>query len=200
MFHGIGMRLVHLRAVSMRRACAEQNGKMATVLGLEESLLQDICNEAVMQGLKVACISNQLFLKGYVVSATVEALQFIKQRAKESGAVDIKDLHVSGGFHSSLMSSALPRLVTALEEVDLSMPSVRVYSNVTGLPYKNVSEIKELLAAQLTRPILWQDTIMNMIADGGPEGFFEVGPGRQLRLTLKQIDRTAFRTCKNVEA
>ena len=191
---------MHLRAVSMQRACTEQSGKMATVVGLEERVLQDICNEAERQGLKIACISNYLFPKGYVVSATVEGLKFVKQRAMASGAADVKDLHVSGAFHSSLMSSAVPKLVAALEEIDVCMPSIQVYSNLTGLPYRNVSEIKQLLADQLTCPILWQHTVTNMIADSGPEGFFEVGPGRQLRLTLKRIDRNAFRDCKNIEA
>lgn len=173
---------------------------MTSVIGLEERVLQGICDEAETRGLGVACISNHLFPKGYVVSATVEALKFIQQRAATSGAVDVKDLHVSGGFHSSLMSSAVPKLEAALEEVDFSMPSIPVHSNVTGLPYKSVSEIKQLLAKQVTHPVLWQNTMSNMIANSGPEGFVEVGPRRQLRLILKWIDKNAFRACENIEA
>ena len=206
----------------MHEACKEQPSGMLTLVGLEEqrvNLLCRMCKEKLPTGAEI-CIANYLFPKGYVVSGTGEALKLIRELASglEDVRCTIKDVHVSGAFHSSLMTSAVVKLWKGLEKADISVPRIPVYSNVTGLPYSGVEEIRHRLAEQVIKPVLWEATMRNMIerargreeeplgeereGEGEGEGerevrFVEVGPGRQLRSMLKRIDNNAFKKCIN---
>ena len=199
----------------MHEACKEQPSGMLTVVGLEEERVSHLCRECkdkLPRGTEI-CIANYLFPKGYVVSGSEEALKLIRElvsRLKDATCT-IKEVHVSGAFHSSLMTSAVAKLWKELEKVDISAPRVPVYSNVTGLPYSGAEEIRQRLAEQVIKPVLWETTIKNMMEGerrerGEGQGkerevcFMEVGPGRQLRAMLKRIDKEAFKKCMNFGA
>ncbi|MEA1896544.1 MAG: [acyl-carrier-protein] S-malonyltransferase, partial [Bacteroidota bacterium] len=63
-----------------------------------------------------------------------------------------------------------------------------IYQNYTAKPTSNPEEIKNNLIAQLTAPVRWTQTIINMIADG-VSSFTEVGPGKVLQGLVKKVDR-----------
>lgn len=186
----------------MQAACDEQPSGMLTLVGLDEAKVQQLCvhcKETLPDS--EICIANYLFPKGYVVSGGKDAIALLREVA--SGAT-VKEVAVSGAFHSNLMSSAVPRLRDGLAMVDISPPRLPVYSNVTGLPYNDVEEIRRNLAEQIIRPVLWETTIRNMVERerGGRVGegglkFVEIGPGRQMRAMLKRIDKDAFKNCVN---
>ena len=134
----------------MQQACLETPSTMLTVVGLDHDTLQAIINSSDMEG--EACIANHLFPRGYVISGSVDRVEMIRKKAEELGAT-MKEVKVSGAFHSRLMSSAVEKLDAVLQEIDLSLPSIPVYSNVTGLPYSSVAEIKTGLAQQVTSPV-----------------------------------------------
>ena len=194
---------------------------MLTIVGLEEQTVNRLCLECkdrLPRGDEEICIANYLFPKGYVVSGTREALELMRELV--TGLKDVrctvKEVRVSGAFHSKLLTSAVAKLQKGLEKAEISAPMIPVYSNVTGLPYSGVEEIRQRLAEQIVKPVLWEATIRNMIkrgrekveekeGEGEREGeedgrevqFIEVGPGRQLRSMLKRINNDAFKKCIN---
>ena len=107
--------------------------------------------------------------------------------AKQGGAKLVKELVVSGAFHSPLMASAKTELKAKLDETPFYEGKIPVYANVTAKAVSNPIEIKKLLEDQLTKPVRWEETIINMIADGADE-FVEVGPGKVLQGLIKRIN------------
>ncbi|HHY92409.1 MAG TPA: ACP S-malonyltransferase, partial [Firmicutes bacterium] len=99
-------------------------------------------------------------------------------------------LKVSGPFHSRLLAPAGERLAEELAQVDLSDPALPVVANVTAEYVRDKEEVKGLLVQQVSRPVLWEDSVQKMLADG-VDTFVEVGPGRTLSGFVKKIDRTA---------
>lgn len=107
--------------------------------------------------------------------------------SKNEGAKLVKELVVSGAFHSPLMESAVRDLKSKLKSTPFYNAKIPVYSNVTAKPVQNKDEIKDLLLQQLTKPIRWEDIITNMINDGADE-FYEIGPGKVLQGLVKRIN------------
>lgn len=68
------LRLVKVRAQAMQAAAETTEGAMISVVGLEESVLQSICEKASQETGEVCQIANYLFQKGYVVSGTQVAM------------------------------------------------------------------------------------------------------------------------------
>jgi [acyl-carrier-protein] S-malonyltransferase len=106
--------------------------------------------------------------------------------AKGRGAKMVKELPVSGAFHSPLMESAKSGLQAALETTDIRDASIPVYANVTAKPVQRADEIRQLLNEQLTSPVRWEETVRNMAADGAST-FVELGPGKVLQGLVKRI-------------
>lgn len=196
-----GLHLVKLRAEAMQEACQQPKGTMSSITGVQEThSLESLCQEAKELGHGEVCIANYIFPRGFVVSGCKRAVDYVKQKAQSTLDCSVKDVAVSGGFHSPLMASAVPKLRTALDQIEISEPNVPVYSNVTGLPYRSTAEIKTQLAEQIIKPVLWEACIRNMIRDScGEPVFVELGPGKQLKAMLKRIDREAFKRCLNLE-
>ena len=175
----------------MQDACVETRGAMATITGLEERQVLDLCEQA---SLGEACIANYIFPKGYVVSGALAAIEHVKEEARKAGG-SVRDIGVSGAFHSPLMTSAVSKIQATLENMEMSLPHMAIYSNATGLPCRTVGELKTQLAVQLVKPVLWEQSIRNIMRDHPGLQFAEVGPGKQLRAMLKRIDKEAFREC-----
>lgn len=194
-----GLSTIRRRAEAMQEAAKEQSGAMATVIGLEEEQLQRLCTDATRHGQESVCIANYLFDKGYAISGSLPAVEQVKDASLQAGAKTVKNLHVSGAFHSPLMAPAASKLQQALSLCTLRAPRFPVYSNVTGAPYSTPLSVRELLATQLQSPVKWNTTIRGMISNRPSAVFVECGPGRQLKATLGKLDRRAFRGCISVE-
>jgi [acyl-carrier-protein] S-malonyltransferase len=130
------------------------------------------------------------------VSGTKAACQRVAQRAEAAGAMKVVPLAVAGAFHTSIMQPAVARLAAALKGISLMRPRIAVTSNVDARPHDDPDEICDLLTRQVVSPVLWEDSMRRLLADGFDE-FYEVGPGRVLRGLLKRIDRKA--TAKGVD-
>jgi [acyl-carrier-protein] S-malonyltransferase len=133
------------------------------------------------------------------------ALARLREAARGQGGIKALPLSVSTAFHSAMMAPAAEKLAEALREVDLAAPKIPVYSNLTGRSLMEgrppgLSEaawIRCRLALQAQKPVLWQETIENMIEDG-VEFFIEVGPGRTLSGLVRKT-RPDFGVTVNVE-
>ena len=178
-----GLKLVSIRANAMQKACENNPGTMAAVLGLEDNLVEKICQE--INGVVVAANYNcpgQL-----VISGELNAIESACEKLKESGARRALVLPVGGAFHSPLMEEAKKELEDAINKTVFSDPICPIYQNVSGLPYSSEIEIKENLISQLTSPVKWTQSIMQMVEDGA-EKFIEVGPGRVLQGLVRKIN------------
>ena len=180
-----GLLLVSQRAQAMQKACELQPSTMAAVLGLEDSVVENICAQTA--GVVVAANYNcpgQL-----VISGEIEAVNTACEALKEAGARRALLLPVGGAFHSPLMEPAREVLATAIENTQFTAPACPIYQNVNAKATTNPSEIKKNLMAQLTAPVKWTQTLQNMIADGADK-FVEVGPGNVLQGLVKKVDRS----------
>ncbi len=183
-----GLQLVRLRGELMQRAGEEHPGTMAAVVGLDASVLTAICTEASSAGV-VQC-ANFNSPGQIVISGSVAGVQKAMEIAKTRGAKLVKQLPVSGAFHSPLMSTARAGLRDALEKIELLDASIPVYANVTAKPVQRGAEIRRLLEEQLTSPVRWDSSVSNMAAAGATE-FVEIGPGKVLQGLVKRIAPSA---------
>lgn len=181
-----GLKLVSKRAQAMQKACSLEPSTMAAVLGLEDSIVEQICHDT--PGTVVAANYNcpgQL-----VISGSVSAVEEACKKLKEAGARRALILPVGGAFHSPLMAPAQDELGQAIETTHFSTPICPVYQNVSASAVVDPSEIKSNLLSQLTAPVRWTQSVQQMIQDGAA-AFIEVGPGNVLQGLVKKIDRSA---------
>ncbi len=179
-----GLKLVSKRATAMQKACDIQKSTMAAVLGLEDSIVEKVCDS--IDGVVVAANYNcpgQL-----VISGEINAINEACKKLKENGARRALVLPVGGAFHSPLMSPAKEELEKAIKNTIFHKPSCPIYQNVTASAVMDENEIKNNLISQLTSPVRWTHTIQQMVEDGASE-FIEVGPGKVLQGLVKKINR-----------
>ena len=177
-----GLRLVSIRAHAMQKACEANPGTMAAILALPTDKVEAICAE--VDGVVVPANYN---CEGQIViSGSVEAVTEASEKMKAAGARRALILPVGGAFHSPLMQPAADELAAGIESVKFNEPVCPVYQNVTALPTTDPLEIKKNLLAQLTAPVKWTQTVMNMVADGASD-FIEVGPGKVLQGLVSKI-------------
>lgn len=180
-----GLKLVRLRGELMQRAGIEQPGTMAAVVGLDPKAVEEVCGNASEAGVVQAANFNSP--GQIVISGSVTGVRKAMELAKERGAKLVKELPVSGAFHSPLMESAREGLKAALDKIHIADAGIPVYANVTAKPVQRAHEIRELLYQQLTRPVRWEETIVNM-ASNGATTFVEIGPGKVLQGLVKRIN------------
>jgi len=179
------IKLVHARGTAMAQAGNEAKGTMAAIIGLSEEKLLEICNQASADGI-VQC-ANFNSPGQIVISGSINGVKKAMELAKDAGAKLVKELVVSGAFHSELMKSAQIKFGNSLNSTNFYDAKIPVYANVTARPVQNKDEIKKLLFEQIINPVRWEDTIVNMINDGADE-FYEIGPGKVLQGLIKRIN------------
>jgi len=183
-----GLRLVSARAKAMQKACDNNPGTMAAVLGLENNIVEEVCKG--IDGVVVAANYNcpgQL-----VISGEIQGINLACEKLKESGARRALVLPVGGAFHSPLMEDAKQELEDAIKNTVFNKPICPVYQNVSAEAVSDETKIKENLISQLTSPVKWTQSVEKMIQDGG-NNFIEIGPGKVLQGLVRKIN-------SNVEA
>lgn len=177
-----GLRLVSIRAHAMQKACEANPGTMAAIIALPAEKVEAICAET--EGIVVPANYN---CEGQIViSGSVEAVTEASEKMKAAGAKRALVLPVGGAFHSPLMQPAADELAAGIESVRFNEPVCLVYQNVSALPTTDPAQIKKSLLAQLTAPVKWTQTVVNMLADGALE-FTEAGPGKVLQGLVSKI-------------
>ena len=177
-----GLKLVSQRAEAMQKACNLSEGRMAAVLGLEDNIVEEICQQT--PGVVVAANYNcpgQL-----VISGSKDAIESACKNLELVGARRALVLPVSGAFHSPLMEPARTELANAIDYTNFSAPFCPIYQNTTAMSVEDPIEIKKNLIAQLTSPVMWTQTI-NAMVESGITDFFEVGPGKVLQGLIRKI-------------
>ena len=178
-----GLKLVSIRANAMQEACQKTNGTMAAILGLENKIVEDVCNE-IDENVKPA---NYNCPGQLVISGEYNAVETACQILKERGAKRALILPVSGAFHSDLMESAKKELKDGIDKTKFRKPICRIYQNFSAKPVTDPEIIKINLLSQLTGAVLWSQSVNEMVNDGINE-FVEVGPGNTLQGLIRKIN------------
>ncbi len=180
-----GLKLVSKRALAMQEACEIQESTMAAIVGLEDSVVENVVNSIKDE---VVVAANYNCPGQLVISGSIAGIDMAIKRLNDAGARRAMKLNVGGAFHSPLMDPARKELAKAIDKTKFASPICPIYQNVTGQAVANPEIIKENLISQLTSPVRWTQTMQNMIADGMTE-YTEVGPGKVLQGLLKKVDR-----------
>ena len=178
-----GLKLVSIRANAMQEACQKTNGTMAAILGLENKIVEDVCNE-IDENVKPA---NYNCPGQLVISGEYNAVETACQILKERGAKRALILPVSGAFHSDLMESAKKELKDGIDKTEFKKPICKIYQNFSAKPVIDPEIIKMNLLSQLTGAVLWSQSVNEMVNDGINE-FVEVGPGNTLQGLIRKIN------------
>lgn len=180
-----GLRLVQKRGQAMQDASDATPSGMISIIGMELPEVEKLCDQQRRDG--VLQVANILCPGNIAVSGTNDACERV---AELSGAGSIRaiPLAVAGAFHTPLMKPADDILARALAETPMSRPRIPVVSNVDARSHEDPEEIREILVRQILSPVLWEQSIRALMADGF-DTFFEIGPGRVLRGLMKRIDR-----------
>ena len=183
-----GLRLVYARAMVMQKACEATPSTMAAIIGMPDETIEQVCAEISKEG-NVVVPANYNSPGQVVISGNVEAIKEACAKLKETGAKRALPLAVGGAFHSPLMEMARVELAKAIEAAPVSKPICPVYQNVDAKPHTDPKEIKENLLKQLTSPVRWTQSVINMIGDGMTE-FVECGPGQVLTGLIGRIQKS----------
>lgn len=182
------VRLVRLRGQFMEEAVPGGQGAMAAVLGADREALGELCKK-ISEESGIVELANVNCPGQIVVSGSQAGVNAVVERVKEAGGKRAIPLEVSGPFHSSLMKAAAERLADELNNVTFNAPTVPVVVNVTAAPVTDPEEIRQLLVRQVYSPVLWQDSIEWLIANG-VDTIFEIGSGSVLAGLIRKIDKT----------
>ncbi|KAJ1460554.1 acyl transferase/acyl hydrolase/lysophospholipase [Pelagophyceae sp. CCMP2097] len=186
-----GVRLTQLRGKAMQAAADAVDTGMVSVIGLDSMNVAALCLEASARSGGKIEIANYLCNGNYAVSGDKAACALLCDIAKpEFGARMVVKLAVAGAFHTKFMSPAVEALAAALSTTTVSAPRIPVVSNVDAKPHSDPAVIKELLAAQVTSPVLWEESCNNLLANGYETGY-ELGPGKVIAGIFKRISKEA---------
>jgi [acyl-carrier-protein] S-malonyltransferase len=181
-----GLSLVSKRALAMQKACELTPSTMAAILGIDDNIVEEVC-----ASIKEVVVPANFNSPGQIViSGSNAGIDKAIEALKEKGAKRAIKLAVGGAFHSPLMGPAKVELETAIKATAFRKPVCPVYQNVNAKPSSDPEIIKANLVAQLTSPVRWTQSVLNLISDGATT-FVEVGPGCVLQGLVKKINKDA---------
>ena len=179
-----GLKLVQRRANAMQKSCEDNPSTMAAILGLENDIVEKICNEIS----EIVVPANYNCPGQLVISGSFEGIDLACKKLTEAGARRALKLQVGGAFHSPLMESAQKELEEAINETIIMEGACPIFQNFTAQATTDKDQIKKNLINQLTGPVRWTQIMQNMINSHLSE-VIEVGPGKVLQGLFKKMDR-----------
>jgi [acyl-carrier-protein] S-malonyltransferase len=183
-----GLSLVIKRANAMQKACEQEPSTMAAILALDDKIVEHLCLAITNHDGEIVVPANYNCPGQLVISGSIEGINIACKKMLEAGARRALPLSVGGAFHSPFMEPARIELEAAINSTPFNKPMCPIYQNFNAQAVINPEEIKTNLIAQLTAPVLWTQTIEQMIKDGATS-FKEVGPGKVLQGLVKKINK-----------
>eukprot|EP00804_Cyclotella_cryptica_P000439 CCRYP_019924-RA/>CCRYP_019924-RA protein AED:0.04 eAED:0.04 QI:94/1/1/1/1/1/2/1220/406 len=192
-----GVKVTKARGEAMQAASDSVDTGMVSVIGLDKEKTAELCKTASEKSGEKIQIANLLCNGNYAVSGHMKACDTVAEIAKpDFGARMTVKLAVAGAFHTDFMAPAVESLKEVLSGIEIKKPRIPVISNVDAKPHSDPDTIKELLAKQVTSPVLWENTMESMLSHGF-ERAMELGPGKVTAGVLKRVNKSA--ECTNVE-
>lgn len=180
-----GLNLVKIRGELMFASGESTPGTMAAVIGLDDDVVANICQEFGRQDNHIVVPANYNSPGQVVISGSRELLRSILPVFKEKGARMVKELQVSGAFHSPLLLNVQDEWTSAVNATQFNDPHVPVYVNVSAKATTDRQELRRAIIEQMTSPVLWTQTMQNMFKTGITH-FVEVGPQTVLQGLAKR--------------
>ena len=177
------VRTVRSRGIFMEHAAPEGTGAMSAVLGLDASVIEE-----VLDGRAGVSIANYNCPGQIVITGQAEAVAKAGEALKEAGARRVLPLKVSGPFHSPMMRTAGEELAKVFAGVSMNPLKLPYVANINAEVITDCSKIEELLVAQVSGSVRWQQSVETMIREG-VDTFIEIGPGKTLTGFLRKIDK-----------
>ena len=180
--------LVQKRGRFMTEAVPSGEGAMYAIIGLDQDLVEEACDEATALGMGLAVPANYNAPGQIVIAGKTEAVAKAAELAKEKGAKLAVKLKVSGPFHSPMMRPAGEELAKVFAGVSMNPLKLPYVANINAEVITDCSKIEELLVAQVSGSVRWQQSVETMIREG-VDTFIEIGPGKTLTGFLRKIDK-----------
>lgn len=179
------IKIVKKRGEFMQNLVPEGEWAMAAVLGLENSVVEEVCKN-VTNGFVVPANFN---CPGQVaISGDKEGVQIAMEELKKAGAKRCLELKTAGPFHTSKLQKASDALKEELEKIEMKTPTIQVIKNIDAKPYSDTENVKEILATHVTNPVRFSASIQYMV-NQGVDTFIEIGPGKTLTGFVKKVDK-----------
>ena len=175
--------VVRKRGIFMQEA-VPTGGAMSAVLGTDASIIEKICQET--EG--IVSIANYNCPGQIVITGEAQAVEKASEALKAAGTKRVIPLKVSGPFHSKMLTGAGEKLGEVLQNVELHEVEIPYTTNVTAQFVRDKDQIKDLLVAQVSSSVRWQQCVETMIEDG-VDTFVEIGPGKTLSGFMRKINR-----------
>ncbi|MFL6593203.1 MAG: ACP S-malonyltransferase [Luteimonas sp.] len=180
-------RLVRRRGQLMQDAAPAGTGAMAAVLGAEDDVVKQACNDASDGGIVVPANFNspgQTVIGGHA-AAVDRAIALLAER----GVRKAVKLAVSVPSHTPLMREAADRLAEAMTAMSWNEPRIPVVQNVDAQAHEGEHAIREALVRQLYLPVQWTGCMQALVVRGATR-VAECGPGKVLTGLARRIDKT----------
>ena len=179
--------LVKERGNIMSKLSKKRPGGMASVMGVTDDDVREVCSEVSPDGdVGVAAINAP---GQTVISGTLAALGRAIESVRERGA-RVVQLPISVPGHFPKMSEAREELARFIDRIEFRNPEQPVVSSLTGRVLTTAEDVKQELSDQMTGAINWMRAFLEM-RRAGASSFFEVGPGHVLTNLCKRVDRDA---------
>lgn len=178
--------LVQKRGKYMQEAVPAGTGGMTAIIGLGREDLLDVCCAGKEFGLVEPANFNSP--GQIVISGEKRALEKTAELALKAGARCVIPLKVSAPFHCSMLAGVEDPLKVELDKLVLKEACLPLIANVSATYIYKVEDIKKSLLKQVSKVILWEDSMRQLLQDEF-DLFFEVGPGKTLTGLLKKIQK-----------
>lgn len=179
------VRLVHKRGQLMQEAVEGVDTAMAAVLGLEDSRVVTLCEQA-SEHIDDAIVDAANFNSPgqVVVSGNAVGVAAVIDKVQNTGKKAIP-LKVSVPSHCALMQPASDALAKALAAIEFHQATIPVIQNRQARVESSALGIKQALTEQLSEPVLWSQT-MQELADKQIDILIECGSGNVLSNLAKR--------------
>lgn len=167
----------------MHTAVPDGSGGMAAVLGLSGDQVK-----AVTDSCENVTVANYNCPGQIVVTGKKDAIEAVTPALKEAGAKRVLPLKVSGPFHSPFLKEAGDKLYETLEKVDWKPLKIPYVTNVNAEVITDIDKTKDLLRAQVSHSVMWEQSVRKMIEEG-VDIFVEIGPGKTLSGFMRKINK-----------
>ena len=182
-----GAHLVRLRGQLMQDAAPAGVGAMAAVLGAEDALVLEVCEQAAQHQVVVPANFNSP--GQIVIGGDADAVDRALALLTEKGVRKTVKLAVSVPSHTPLMREAANRLAETMAGLSWRVPHLPVVQNVDAQIHDSVDGIRAALVQQLYQPVQWTGCVQTLAARGVLR-IAECGPGKVLTGLVKRIDKT----------
>jgi [acyl-carrier-protein] S-malonyltransferase len=177
-----GLKLINYRGKLMNQICENKKLKMIAVLGLKDEIVEKICKKYTNH------ISPALYnYDGQIVlTGKADLILKIKKILYNIGAHHVMDIPIQGGFHTPFMAPIINNFQKKLNTIHITKPICPIYQNANAKKTQNPEIIKNNLIKQITFPVKWKQTIIEMSKDGAKD-FIEIGPKKILSIFIRKI-------------